>query len=148
MSHRSRRFISACLAVILVAGLLAAASAEIPKKINYQGRLTSGTTGAPLEGEKSMTFHIYDASIEGAELWSETQTVTPDSMGVISVILGRTRPIDIPFENPVWLEVQVESEILSPRREIVSVPFAFYAVNCDSLGGLQFELFLACRSLS
>jgi hypothetical protein len=35
----------------------------------------------------------------------------------------------------VWLEVEVDAEVLSPRREIVSVPFAFRALDSDSLGG-------------
>jgi len=34
------------------------------------------------------------------------------------------------------LEIEVDGEALTPRREIVSVPFAFRAINADSLDGL------------
>jgi hypothetical protein len=58
---------------------------------------------------------------------------------VISVILGSTTPIDISLEGQRWLEVEVDSEVLSPRRELVSVPYALtsdHAANADSLGGM------------
>jgi hypothetical protein len=120
-----------------MAGLPATASAEVPGKINYQGRLTDAATGKPISGARSLIFRIYDASEGGTELWSEPQEVTPDSLGVISVILGQVTPFDIIFDGPVWLEVEVEGEILSPRREMVSVPYAFSAAACDSLGGFD-----------
>jgi hypothetical protein len=137
MKCRIDRFSTAVFAGILIVGLLTIASAEIPGKINYQGRLTDTATGEPLAGPQSMVFRIYDASEDGSELWSETQTVTPDSMGVISVILGHTNPITTIFDGPIWLEVEVDGEILTPRREIVSVPFAFRAAASDSLGGFD-----------
>jgi hypothetical protein len=127
----------ACLAMIFAAGLLAAASAGIPNRINYQGKLTDAATGEPIEGSQSITFRVFDASEGGTELWSEIQTITPDSSGVISLILGQTNPLDVVFDGPIWLEVEVEGEVLSPRREIVSVPYAFRAAACDSLGGFD-----------
>jgi hypothetical protein len=69
-------------------------------------------------------------------LWSETQTVTADSNGVFAVILGDNTPIQISFADPKWLGITVDSQPLSPRREIVSVASAFNAQNADSLGGL------------
>ena len=137
MSRRTSGFSTACFAGILITGLLTIASAEIPGKINYQGRLTDAATGEPLAGPQGMVFRIYDASEDGSELWSETQTVTPDSMGVVSVILGHTNPITTIFDGPIWLELEVDGEILTPRREIVSVPFAFRAAASDSLGGFD-----------
>jgi hypothetical protein len=54
---------------------------------------------------------------------------------VISLVLGSLTPINIAFSDSMWLEVQVDGQVLSPRRQMVSVPFAYHAANSDSLGG-------------
>jgi hypothetical protein len=124
--HMSRyvRALMISLISIVLGGFLFTAAAGIPQKINYQGRLTDAATGEPLVGEHEVSFSIYDAPSDGSELWSQTQAATADSTGVVSAILGSTNPIDVAFDGPVWLEVEVEDddEILAPRREIVSVP--------------------------
>ena len=121
-----------CLTLVM-AGL---ASASIPKKISYQGRLLDGATGLPLAGSHEVTFRIYDAASGGDTLWTEAQTVSADSGGVISALLGSVKLIEADFSGPSWLEVEVDGEILLPRREIVSSAYAFRAMNADSVGGL------------
>jgi hypothetical protein len=129
------RITNALVAICVLAALCLvsayAASAEIPKKISYQGKLTDLDTGEPLTGPQSMTFRLYDDASAGSQLWSESQTVTADDAGVFSAILGRDTPIDVAFDGPAWLEVMVGGEVLSPRREIASVPFAFRAADAD-----------------
>ncbi len=122
--------------VLIVLFSVSLAFSAVPKKISYQGVLKDKTTGEPIAGLQTMTFRIYDASSGGTELWSETQDVTTDSSGVFTAILGSVNPIELAFDSPVWLQVEVGAEVLSPRREIVSVPFAFHATNADSLGGV------------
>jgi hypothetical protein len=130
------------LCVILAVGVMVGtASASIPHKINYQGQLKDISTEEPLVGSVNLTFRLYDANLGGTELWTESQSAEADANGVVSVVLGSSTPIDIDFDGPVWLEVEVGGEIMLPRREVTSVPFAFYAekadlaVNADSLGG-------------
>ncbi len=110
--------------------------ADIPQKMNYQLRLTD-LAGQPLPGFHSMTFAIYDAETDGNQLWTETKGETADEDGVISTILGGVYPIDITFAGPTWLEVVVDGETLSPRREIVSSAYAYHSVDADKLGGLE-----------
>jgi hypothetical protein len=62
--------------------------------------------------------------------------VTADSAGVFSTVLGSDLAINISFDGPSWLEVEVDGEVLLPRREMVSAPFAFHAMDADSVGGL------------
>ncbi len=124
------------------------ALAEVPRKINYQMRITDTDTGEPLPGSHSMTFRIYDSELGGGLLWTEGHSVTADTSGVVSVILGSMNPIGISFDGPRWLQVEVNAEVLSPRRELVSVPYAInaevseYASNADSLGGFAAEAFI------
>jgi hypothetical protein len=115
--------------------------AEVPGKVNYQGRLADNINGEPLAGTHDMTFRIYDAAEGGSMLWSEETSVEADSAGVFGVILGELVPIGPIFEGPRWLEMVVEGETLSPRRELVSVPFAFRAADAASLDGLSSSSF-------
>jgi len=137
----------ACTIACLVAILVGMAGAEVPRKINYQGLLTDVDTGEPIAGPLVITFRIFDVEENGSAAWTETQAVTADSAGVISAILGSITPIDLEFAGPMWLEVEVGGETLSPRREMVSVPYAFHAMNAvhassaDSLGGVLADSF-------
>jgi hypothetical protein len=126
------------VALLLIATSLA--TAGIPHKINYQGRVTHIASGVPLPGTHSMIFRIYDVQMGGLPLWEETQTVEADFQGVVSTILGEVVPIDLTFEGPYWLEVVVDGETLTPRREMVSSGYAYNAErshDSERLGGLE-----------
>jgi hypothetical protein len=130
------------LAITLVGAVLllvSVAVSQVPKKMNYQMRLTDSVTGAPKPGPHEVTLKIFEQEVGGTAVWNETHSVTADTAGVAAVILGSTDPIDIAFDGSVWLEAEVDGEIMEPRREIVSVPFAFRAAvseDADSLGGI------------
>jgi hypothetical protein len=123
-----------CAFALVLSAAVSPVRGEIPRKINYQGRLIDASTGAPLAGDLDMTFRVHQQPSGGSALWTESLVVTADSAGVVSVILGDLVPIDISFDEKVWLEVEVDGEILLPRREVVSVPYAFRALRADSLG--------------
>ena len=133
----SRRLGSAVGVVLLtvVAASLISLAGEIPRKINYQGRLMDAA-GVPLPGSHNLTFRIFDVAAGGAELWAEAQTATADSAGVFAVMLGAVDSIGIAFDGARWLEIEVDGEVLAPRREMASVPYAFHALASDSLGGV------------
>lgn len=81
-------------------------------------------------------------------MWSEDRTVNADSLGIVSVILGSQTEIALPMEDSVYLEVVVDGEVLSPRREVVSVPFALHAAISDRLGGFDPVSYTVSDSLS
>jgi hypothetical protein len=132
--------------VALTLLLAGGSSGEIPRKINYQLKLTDAQTGKPITDAVVLTFRLYDASDGGSLLWDETKPGQPDSSGVITTILGSEDPIEISFDGPVWLEVEVDAQYkLGPRRELVSVPYSYramdsdHALNSDSLGGRHWQ---------
>ncbi|HVP57848.1 MAG TPA: hypothetical protein VMU02_07095 [bacterium] len=133
--------LAAYVTLAVLVGFAGTAATGIPEKINYQGRLTNSATGLPLIGSHSLTFRIFDAASGGTLLWSETKTETADSAGVFATVLGSVNPVSIALGASCWLEVAVDGETLSPRREMVSVPYAFraeaanHASAADSLGG-------------
>lgn len=114
--------------------------AGIPQKSNYQGKLTDATGKPVSDGDYDMIFSIHDADSAGNLEWSETWE-TPNAVqvtnGLFNVPLGSIdptgNPLDLPFNEDYWLQVQVKYdglyEILLPRQQIVSVGYAYMAEN-------------------
>jgi hypothetical protein len=78
-----------------------------------------------------MTPRIHDDPTGGFVLWCQTQTLTADSMHVISVILGSINPMKISFDDSLWISAEVDGEVLEPRRELAAVPYAFNALQIN-----------------
>lgn len=89
-------------AVVLSVFGLAAASAEVPQLLNYQGKLTD-SRGRPVDGSKRMTFEFYDDPVEGhlLEGFSERQEVVV-AKGIFNVLIGSATEGGVPasvFDN-------------------------------------------------
>ena len=141
MFSRRASVISISILAVLVMVLFGTASSQVPRKVNYQMRITDSVTGEPEPGPHELVFRVFEEEEGGSALWNETHNVAADTTGVVAVILGSNDPFDIVFDGSMWLEVVVDDETLDPRREIVSVPYAFRALesdhagDADSLGG-------------
>ena len=121
------------IAVALVFVFAVAASGSVPHQINYQAYLTDAG-GSPITGTLEMTFSMWDAETGGVQLWSETQASVSVVNGTCTVILGSVTSIsDNVFTGPSrWLETHIGAEVLSPRREMVSLGYAFRAEHADT----------------
>ena len=124
---------------VVVCVMAAAAWADVPALINYQGKLSDAD--GPVNGMKSMTFEFYNADADGDLLplgsgFTENQDVTV-SDGAFNVLIGSDTPGGVPediFDSAdVYLSVTVEGEEQTPRRRVGSVPFAFKAANVAAL---------------
>ena len=76
------------LILIVFCLLCSTAYADIPKLIDCQGKLTD-SDGNPLQGNRHVTFRIFDDLNAGQLLWEETQTITMDN-GIFDTMLGAT----------------------------------------------------------
>jgi hypothetical protein len=113
---------------------------QVPQMINYQGTLTDAS-GNPVNGNKNMTFRIYDVANGGTALWTETQNNVPVENGVFNVLLGSATPIPFSvFNGPTkYLGVTVAPDPeMTPRREIVSVPYAYTDGDWDIMNNVLF----------
>lgn len=136
MKPRKLLIILVILVLVVFVGL-SSTLADIPYKINYQGKLTNPDGTNVPDSTYSMTFKIYDACVAGNLKWEETQSVNVNN-GIFSVLLGEVYPIDpavVPFDIPYCLEIIVEGETISPRREMVSVGYSFRSKYSDKLDG-------------
>lgn len=132
---KSVKILSACLMAILVFSTLA--YAEVPKMINYQGKITR-PSGALIDTTTSMVFSIYADSTGGTPLWIETQSSVKVEYGVFSVLLGSVNPIPATvFDGDTrYLGVKVGSDNeMTPRKAIVSVGYAYDADMVDGING-------------
>ncbi len=115
--------------------LLPYSYAQVPRLINYQGKLTD-TSGNPVaDGNYSITLRIYDADAGGNLLWEETQSILVQK-GIFSCLLGGVTNLDLAFDRPYWLAIKVGSDAeMTPRQQIASAGYAFRAEDSAKLEG-------------
>lgn len=121
---------------MLVLAPLLTTQAQVPQLINYQAILTN-PDGEMIDGARSIQFSIYAAETGGTALWSETQNVTVAN-GLFSVLLGSVTPIPYTVfdRTETYLELNVGSDpAMTPRKRLVTVPYAMRANSADNIGG-------------
>jgi hypothetical protein len=109
--------------------IFTSAAYAIPKKMNYQGYITS-TEKIPLNDVSiKITFKFYDALTGGNVLWTEEHQSVPVNQGIYNVILGKKESLDkIILSNKLYLGISIENDPeMTPREEVSSVLFSFRA---------------------
>ncbi|MDX6770961.1 MAG: hypothetical protein SF051_15620 [Elusimicrobiota bacterium] len=120
------------LTPFLLSLAVGAPAANLPLKLNFQGRLIDPATSVPKDGVFSMTFRVYDAASGGSALYTETQSAVPVSNGVFSVQLGSAAALspDLFAGASAYLSVQVSPDAeMSPRQQLVMSPYAMTAAQ-------------------
>jgi hypothetical protein len=126
---KKRLFVSVALAAAAIAS---PATAVVPAGVTQQGRLLD-SEGAPVNGELTFEFTIYDAASAGTALWTESQAITLDE-GFFSTRLGETEafPADLFGGGALFLGVTVGTDAeMTPRQVMASVPYAHTAANVN-----------------
>jgi hypothetical protein len=131
--------------VVLLQSPAPGSSAQISttRLLPVSGSLTDAS-GAALTGKVTITFTLYDAPENGAELWSETQLVEADARGRYTAYLGMVTPVPqaaFSREQARWLGIEVGGREL-PRVMLVAVPYALRAADADTLGGTPLSSFV------
>jgi hypothetical protein len=118
-------------AIILSILLAASAFAEIPALLNYQGVLKDSEGELVEDAEYVINFKLYESSTGGDHIWQESQIINT-TKGIFHAILGINSSIeDLPSENAyLGISINGGSE-LAPRKQLVSVGYAFKSRNAD-----------------
>jgi N-acetylneuraminic acid mutarotase len=126
------RLLQCCVAGLAAFAFSTAASAQTTT-FTYQGRLNSG--GAPVSGTYDFQFRIHTA-LSGGSVVAGPLNPGPVAVsnGVFTVALDAGGSV---FDgNARWLEIAVRTNgsasahnVLSPRQQITSVPYAMYALT-------------------
>ncbi len=125
-------------AFLLAATTAVPAMAQAPPIIPLQGFLTDAA-GEPRDGEYVVDIELFDASADGASLHVEALVVDVDN-GYFSAELGTGDLLDLAIfrdNTDVWVEVTVDDDVLSPRIQFGSVPYAAYANWAGNAGMLE-----------
>jgi len=112
--------------VLIVGGAGAVPPRSIPEAtvtdtINYQGRLTD-PSGTPLDGTYPMRFQVHDDPVVNSVLWDSGIVSVEVDHGLFNVALD-VDPTDFDGQG-LWLRIYVDSEWLTPRQELMPVPYA------------------------
>jgi hypothetical protein len=112
---------------------MGAGDPPVESKINYQGQLTDDT-GNPLDGTYDMQFLFYDSAVSGSQVGS---TITENDVAVTNGLFNVKLDVNqADFDGQgLWLEMIVEGETLSPRQEILPVPYALSLKPGARIGG-------------
>ncbi len=104
------------------------------------GTITRVPTGFILDGQSVEV--DYDWTDYGSEIWSETQAVDVVN-GLYHVQLGEYSSLDASLldSSSIYLEVEANLEVLSPRQRLTSVPFAMKADEAVTLDGYSLSAF-------
>ena len=142
--------VAAALCVALSQTPTLAADAKPPTKVAFQGFLTDNAgaaLGASAPVQKTVIFRVYSDATAGTLKWSEQQAVTVDK-GHFSVALGEgSAASDTPVGSSIagsfagadaserWMELSVDGNILTPRIQFATVPYALLAKSANQLVG-------------
>lgn len=107
-------------------------SADI--KIPVQGYLTDAN-GVALNGEQNIKFSLYNIDENGSSIWTNQDFVEINvENGEFSYMLGTTDFIDssiLENSTPLYLEVEINDEVLSPRIELGVEAKSAYAYKSE-----------------
>ncbi len=104
------------------------AEGSVPTEINYQGRLEKDN--APITGPIHITFRIYDAVTGGNLEWESSELVVNAVQGIFSASIAPSWSVFATTENR-YLEVQIESDVLSPREPFQSAVFSLVSKRLE-----------------
>lgn len=133
------------LSLMLCNGLCFRVNAQVPKLIDYQGRLTDGAGNPVADGPYLIQFTIWnDSAAVGPSnnMWSSGFQTVEVSSGLLAYGLGSSTPLpDDLFSSDTirWLGIEVggdEPEI-HPRTRLKSVPWAYHSLSTVKSASLQ-----------
>ncbi len=119
---------------------MSSARGAVPGAINYQGYLT-GTNGSAVNGNVTVAVSVYTNQTGGSAVYEETVGAVPVTNGVYQFNWGAA---GTPALGPVlqsassaWLEVNMNGDALTPRSQLVSVPYSHVANYANIAGSLD-----------
>jgi microcystin-dependent protein len=107
------------LIIITILVLTTTTFADIPKTLNYQGRLMNAAGQPVIDGQYSVTFRLYTAASGGTMVWEEAQSVGSTN-GYFNAM----------FAQPLWIGMQVGTAAeMTPRQQMGTSAYAMTVVD-------------------
>lgn len=117
-----------------IIALVMSAGAQAPEMFRYQGRVVDGAN--LVNATLPMSFKLYDAQSAGSLLYEDSSSVLVVD-GLYATYIGDNTVsgslVDALTHPAVYLELTIDGETLSPREQIVSVPYAMNATPSGTI---------------
>lgn len=121
--------------LIIILNFCISLFAQPPEGFNYQAVVRDASGNIFVNQPVDFRLSIHENSISGNIIYQETQSVTTDDFGSVSLVVGEGTTVDV-FEDINWksgekfIEVEVDltgTYIPMGTSKLFSVPFAMYA---------------------
>lgn len=127
---------SVVVVMVVVCVASSGAVADVPKLINYQGKLTD-PHGRVIDGKVDITVRIYSGSLGGIALFSESHPAVLVTGGIFHILLGSRTIGGVPstvFAGKTrYLGVAVGADAeMTPRQQLTSAPYAYVAETAQA----------------
>lgn len=109
-----------------------ATATSLPLTMSYQGLLTTDAGTPVADGSYDLQFDLYDSLTGGTSLWNETHSSVSVQRGTFSVTLGSVSPLNLQFNQPLFVHVRAISGPagpsyplkFAPRTQLTSAPYS------------------------
>jgi len=114
-------------------------AADVPRVINYQGRLTDSTGISVKDGLHEVQFKIWTTPEgPGFVLWDSGPHDIETFNGLFTYLLGSNVPMGndlFSADTARWLGITVDDDPEgAPRSKLASLPYAYHALRSDTSG--------------
>jgi hypothetical protein len=131
--------------VVIAVILTASAFSQAPQGLSYQAVIRNTNNMLDTNHIVGMQISILQGSASGTSVYSETQTTTTNSNGLISIEIGGGRVVSGTFTSINWANgpyfIQTETDpnggtnyTIVGTSQLLSVPYALYAATSGSTG--------------
>ena len=143
----------------VLAGILLTAKvfAQVPKKMIYQVLISNTSNALVTSASVSMKINIIQDSSTGTLVYVETQTITTNANGLVSLEIGSGMPVTGTFSDINWATdtyfIKIETEPISgtsyniiDTNKLISGAYALFKANATL--GFQGSIGLTCPKVS
>lgn len=131
------------LAVVL---LTVSVAAQSPEKMSYQAVIRNNSDALVTNTQIGMQISILQGSIYGAAVYVETQTLTTNANGLVSIEIGVGTVLNGDFATIDWANgsyfIKTETDLaggtsysITGISQLLSVPYALHAKMAESISG-------------
>ena len=126
----------------LIAGVLISASvfAQAPQKMSYQAVIRNSSNALITSTPVGMQISILQGSADGTAVYVETQSVSTNTNGLVSLQIGSGTVISGDFSTidwatgPYFIKTETDptggtSYTIAGTNELMSVPYALFSAN-------------------
>jgi hypothetical protein len=130
--------------IILVVFLfnLSSLLAQAPEKMSYQAVIRNSSNELVVNTQIGMQISILQGSVNGILVYTEIQTPTTNSNGLVSIEIGESTGFDtIDWSNgPYFIKTETDptggiNYTITGNSELLSVPYALYAKTAENISG-------------